>query len=350
MTVKNILDEIENDVIDVVNTNFIYNATRVVPHSDDGELTYERAIEKKGKLIETCVLFVDIRNSVALTEKHHTQTMGRIYTAFTKAVLKIARHHNGHTRNIIGDRVMIVFPATDSYTNAVDCAISINHIAKNIINKRFAGVAFKCGIGIDFGEIRVIKVGIQRQGTERGENKGLVWVGYPANIASRLTDIANKSIEETYYEVVRNPINPRAIKPLLGLPSLLGKPSYDPSFANILSGILSPASSYDPSAPYYLTSLETAEMTPEEFANNIQSFKDGELYMMGGKFIKFSKKTRSILYPAIIMTREVYNGYKNANPKRNDVVGNYWKEQKHGIKNVTNKIYGGDINWNLENK
>jgi adenylate cyclase len=55
------------------------------------------------------VLFVDIRNSVKLNEKHQTQTMGRIYTAFTKAILKIAYHHNGFVRNIIGDRVMIVF-------------------------------------------------------------------------------------------------------------------------------------------------------------------------------------------------------------------------------------------------
>ena len=331
MSVKSILEEIENDVIDVVRTSFIYNNTSLVPSPNDVQLTYERNAEKKGKLLETCVLFVDIRNSVALTEKHHTQTMGRIYTAFTKAVLKVARHHGGHTRNIIGDRVMIVFPKNNCFTNAVDCAISINHIAKYMINKQFNAVDFTCGIGIDYGELRVVKVGIQRNGNEAGENKGLVWVGYPANIASRLTDNANKTIVETYFEVTRNPINPRAIKPIF---------DYFPIF--------SVRPSYDPKASFYLSTVETVEMTSEEFANDISSVKDGELYMMGGKFIRFSKKTRKHIYPPILMTSEVYNGFKNANPERISITNNYWVEQKHQIKNITGKIYGGDIQWNIK--
>ena len=191
---KELYEEIQGDVEDVVKTSFIHNSTKIVPNLADEGLTYERGQEKKGKVINTCVLYVDIRNSVTLTKKHNNTTMGRVYTAFTKAVLKTARYHNGHTRNIIGDRVMIVFPNENCFTNAVDCAISINHIVKNIINKKFPDVDFKCGIGVDYGELRVIKVGIQRRGEEHGENKGLVWVGYPANHASRLTDNANKGL------------------------------------------------------------------------------------------------------------------------------------------------------------
>ncbi len=330
MGVKTILEEIENDIADVIKTNFSYNDTRVVPNALDSELTYESGTEKIGKKIETCVLYVDIRNSVALTEKHRTQTMGRIYTGFTKAVLKVARHHYGHTCNIIGDRVMIVFPSKDCYTNAVDCAISINHIAKYIINKQFTEVDFKCGIGIDYGELRVIKVGIQRHGTEKGENKGLVWVGYPANIASRLTDNANKIIEQPYFEVVRNPINRRAHRPMFGLSSIFGG-----------------MTNYDPKAPYYLSTVETVEMSIEEFANNINSIKDGELYMMGGNFIRFSKKTRTITYPEILMTNEVYSGFKNANQQRSSIQNKLWTEQQHQIKNVKSKIFGGNVIWSL---
>lgn len=330
MSVKNIIAEIEQDVIDVTKTTFVHNDTSVVPNLGDSELTYESGIAKKGKKIETCVLFVDIRNSVALTEKHHSQTMGRIYTAFTKAVLKIARHHNGHTRNIIGDRVMIVFPSKDCYTNAIDCAISINHISQYIINKHFKAVDFQCGIGIDFGELRVIKVGIQRNGTENGENKGLVWVGYPANIASRLTDVANKKIEETYYEVTRNPINPMAIRPLFDLSSILGG-----------------TPSYDPKAPLYLSTVEKVEMTPEEFANSICQYNNGDLFTSGGNLIKFEKKTRGISYPNILITETVFKGFKAANPTRKCIVNNYWSEQKHNINNVDAKIYGGGVIWDL---
>lgn len=331
MAVKNIIEEIEQDVADVSKTNFVYNDTALVPNSEDTGLTYERGTEKRGKKLCSCVLYVDIRNSVALTEKHHSLTMGKIYTAFTKAVLKIGRYHGGHTRNIIGDRVMIVFPENDCFTKAVDCAISINHISKYTITNQFPGVDFKCGVGIDFGELRIIKVGIQRNGNERGENKGLVWAGYPANIASRLTDNANKTIEDTYYEVVMNPINPMALRPAFTpLHSLFGG---------------SPA--YDPKAPLYLSTSRTVEMSPDEFAGKISQYSDGSLYMSGGKLISFTKKTRKTSYPPILMTEAVYEGFKKVNSTRKCVVNRYWSEQKHAIKNVTKKVIGGDVFWAL---
>lgn len=332
MTVKGILEEIEEDVIDVTRTNFVHNDTSVVPNLNDSGLTYERGKDKKGKKIKSCVLFVDIRNSVALTEKHNPQTMGRIYTTFAKAVLKVARHHNGHTRNIIGDRVMIVFPVENCFTNAVKCAISINHIASKIINKKFA-LNFKCGIGIDYGELRVIKVGIQRNGTENGENKGLVWVGYPANIASRLTDVANKTIEEDYFIVKRHPINPCAKQSLFGSP-LASK------YGNV--------SNYGSNAHFYLNTEEIVEMSVQEFANSIAQYNDGRLFSVDGKNIKFEKKVRKIEYPPILLSEIVYKGYKKANPQYNNDVNNILKEQRYQVKNVKSKIYGSNVTWKIE--
>ena len=121
------------------------NTSSKVPSLSDSDLTYESGDAKKGKCIETCVLFVDIRNSVELTRKHYTETMGRIYTAFTKGVLNAAREHNGYVRNIIGDRVMVVFPISNCIINAVNCAITINHISQ-MINRIFSNVDFHCGI------------------------------------------------------------------------------------------------------------------------------------------------------------------------------------------------------------
>mgnify|MGYP001036444040 CR=1 FL=1 len=329
MAVKDILTEIEQDVTDVTKTNFIYNTTALVPSAADAGLTYERGAEKKGKKLCSCVLYVDIRNSVALTEKHHSLTMGKIYTAFTKAVLKVARYHSGHTRNIIGDRVMVVFPESNCFTNAVDCAISINHISKYIITKQFPGVDFKCGIGIDYGELRIIKVGIQRNGNESGENKGLVWAGYPANIASRLTDNANKKIEENYYEVVMNPINPRAIRPAY------------PSLIPFLGG----QSTYDEKAPLYLSTTKTVEMSVEEFAGKVSQYSDGKLFMGGGNLIRFERKIRHNTFSPILLTEAVFEGFKKANLTRDDIIKGYWYEQKHQIKNVNCKVYGADVYW-----
>lgn len=328
--IKNLITEIETDVTDVINTSFTYSNTVNVPNRSDGQLTFERKVEKKGKILKTCVLYVDIRDSVGLTEKHHNITMGKIYTAFTKAVLKAAKHHSGHIRNIIGDRIMIVFPAEDCFKNAVECAISINHIAKNVIRKRFSAVDFKCGIGIDYGELRVIKVGVQRQGNEGTENRSLVWAGYPANIASRLTDVANKTIKETIFKVVRNPVNQaRYSYPISGLP--VGKPIINEK------------------EPPYLSREETVEMTSEEFLNNIWSYQGKPpLTLLGGKMISFSKEERSYSYPEILITSTVYNGYRSANPKANHIVNSYWKIQSRPVKNVTENIYGADLTWMID--
>jgi len=190
---QGMISEIEEDILDLKDKGFVFVNTTDVPSRDDSSFTFERGEDKRGKEIYTCVLFVDIRNSVQLTKSHSSETMGRIYTIFSKSMLKLAKHHNGSVRNIIGDRVMIVFPSENCFLNAVNCAISINHIAASI-DRIFSDVNFKCGIGIDYGQLKVIKVGLHRRGTENVDNKNLVWTGYPANLASRLTDVANKVV------------------------------------------------------------------------------------------------------------------------------------------------------------
>src|SRR5690606_1769140 len=58
-------------------------------------------------------------------------------------------------------------------------------------------VPFECGIGIDYGQMLITKAGAARRGAEREFYRSLVWLGRPANVASKLTDIANKSSTAT---------------------------------------------------------------------------------------------------------------------------------------------------------
>lgn len=336
MSVKDIINEIQTDISDVTKTNLTYTDTTLVPSTNDNGLTYERGKEKKGKKLCTCVLYVDIRNSVELTIKHHSVVMGKVYTAFTKAVLKIARHHNGHTRNIIGDRVMIVFPAENCFKNAIECATSINHIATKLISVLFPNVEFKCGIGIAHGKIKVIKVGIQRNGTESPENKGLVWAGKPANIASRLTDIANKSIPQQYFEVKFNPRNPNYKSPLgdFLFRSLFSKPaSHIPNYQ------------YDDFSPY-LKSENTLELSVEEFSSQIHDFSGSDVTIFQGRVTSFTKKNKTIKYDPILMTDSVYRGLKAIVPASSLLP--YIKDRsEYKINNVEEKIWGLNVTWNI---
>jgi len=332
---KDILNEIEADIIDINTKNFQYVATNEVPSRHDTSLTFERGLDKKGKELETCVLYVDIRNSVELTKKHHSLTMGRIYTAFSKAILKIARHHKGHVRNIIGDRVMVVFPKENCYTNALNCAISIYHISHYIINKVFTGVEFKCGIGIDYGILKVIKVGLHRRGSEGFDNKNLVWAGYPANIASRLTDVAHKSVDNSKMRVQYYPTNYAYLFPGLSDLGVLGRRRGLNRFSSI-------------SEKPYSSILQQDLLSNEEFVKRISFNADNGVSYNKGKFVSFDRMESKIDFPPILMTSRVFNGYKIANPSSDSITKNFWvKIDNHEIKNVDGDVYGGTVYWKI---
>lgn len=307
MDLKEFITDMKNMINDVHSKGFEYSISSKVPSLSDCDLTYESGETKKGKCIETCVLFVDIRNSVELTRKHDTETMGRIYTAFTKGVLNTAREYNGYVRNIIGDRVMVVFPVNDCFINAVNCAITINHIS-HMINEIFSNVDFHCGIGIDYGEMQVIKAGIERKGEENAENKGLVWVGKPANLASRLTDFAGKTIEDEFYNITGE----FYYNNLIGSP-----PDFKPSNGWVKSSRKLTATQLSREVYYSMDRLNIN-------IRNISSFK---------------KEMEPYNYKPILISDKVYTEYI----KQNTQVFEYWRQETRKIKDIPYKIWGANL-------
>lgn len=313
MDMNEFMASIKDMINDVCKKDFTYSASLKVPSLYDSDLTYESGEAKKGKYIETCVLFVDIRNSVELTRKYDSETMGRIYTAFTKGILNAAREHNGYVRNIIGDRVMVVFPVNDCFVNAVNCAITINHISQ-MINDIFTYVDFHCGIGIDYGEMRVIKVGIERKGDENTENKGLVWVGKPANFASRLTDFAGKTIEDEFYNVTGEFYHCGS----LGLPTFLSQPR---------KGWIK----------------ESRKLTAEQLANKLYYSSTNGLNISIHNISSFERIVEKYKYRPILISDKIYTEYI----KQNSQNSKYWRQETREIKDITYKVWGADLHWKL---
>jgi len=326
------LQEINDDIKDIINTKFEFTVTNTgkVPNFDDPSLTFETNQTKKGKTIETCVLYIDIRSSTDLSNQHQKETMGKLYTAFVKGMIYAAELHEGRVRNIIGDRVMVVFQPNNCFTNAVNCAITMNTIASQVINKHFKFNEFKCGIGIDYGRMLVLKIGIKKLGKERAPYKNLVWIGNPANIASKLTDLANKTITNTRFKIKYK----QFIFNLLSLSGLF------PGFKNIPSNQNS-----------YSEELTDGEFDSESFISNFDwNSTTNNFTYSGGKIEQFTKiKLQSIMSP-ILMTEKVYTEFKRLNPSRNDVINQYWKEQQNNIKQYNGKIFGGNLIWpSIEN-
>lgn len=293
-----------HDIIDdVFSTGFEFSKTSDVPSVDTQGLTYESGCDKKGKEIETCVLYVDIRDSVEMVKNTEVADMAKIYTAFVKTVSKIALEHKGVVRNIVGDRVMLLFPSDGCFRNSVECAVSINHACGYMDSILPYNISFRCGIGIDYGLMRVIKVGVERHGEENSEHKRLVWVGDAANIASRLTDYAHKTIEYTYYDVYyeqysteQNTFLPRNIR-----------------------------------------------MDPEELLTAV----DSKGLTLGKYNTEVTKKIEKESIPAILLSDRVYKEYSAACPFANDVAENMWSKITHPIENVIGDVFGASLIWDI---
>lgn len=318
MSRKDFFKNIETVIDDWKDTSFTFISKNDVPGLDDANLTYGNGEEKKGIEINTCVLFVDIRNSVQLTKDRQVRTMGKIYSVFAHCILLAAEEEGGYVRNIIGDRVMVVFPPDQCFTRAVFCAITINHITK-LINKKFDNFEFKCGIGIDYGRLSVMKVGIKKKGAENDDNKGLVWVGYPANFASRLTDCANKEFIDTIYKVDGEFYEYHYFKnPLLGRDS-----------------------------GYY---RKTLEFSPEEFAAKVYlSDYNHNLSLSSCKQVySIEEEEKKYLYKSILISDKVYQEYAKSAPEAKDIKNCWWKKQTRKIRDIDFDVWGASLTWILD--
>ena len=313
MAIEDILDTLDDEVSTINSSDFDIEITKTnyVPTDSDTNLTFENfdGKYKKVKTIETCVLYVDIRSSTKLNLQHYPKTMAKLYSSFIRSMIKAAENYNGKIRNIIGDRVMVVFDNSNCFTDAVNTAFLMNTISRKIINKRFKNNAFTCGIGIDFGKMMVAKCGTIKFGNESSSYKSLVWLGRPANIASKLTDFANKS-----------------------------------SSYKTISGV---------NVGFHYKYTDTwiwLFKTPEELVENIEfSYISPNMRYKDNNFKSFFATSKTISNydstPPILVTDSVYKGFKSNNPDADSIKNNWWKKQSRKIPDYSGSVYGCDVTF-----
>jgi adenylate cyclase len=246
-----------------------------------------------------------MRRSTELSFQHRRPTVAKLYTAFVRAMTRAASEYGGEVRGIIGDRVMVIFEQSNCFAMAYDTAILINSVCKYIINPRFLHNEVEFGIGIDYGRMMATKTGIRRHGAAQQSYRSLVWLGRPANVASKLTDNANKSKETC---------NPVVVK-----------------------------ARYDYGAgPVWRTEW------PHEF---VQSFTynplNGAHWHQNPAFRELRYETQTFTTrpatPPILMTEAVYNGLKRARPNDSSITNGWLKTIDLKISGYTGTIYGADV-------
>lgn len=161
MGLKEVLTEVngETNVINSSNFNISVRDTLTLPSLDDSDITFENFDDnsKKVKLVETCVMYTDIRQSTKLNIEQKPVTLSKLYSSFVRGTIKCAMHYGGKVRNIVGDRVMVLFDPADCFKNAVNTAILLNTFSIFILNRHFKNDEIRCGIGIDYGKMLATK-------------------------------------------------------------------------------------------------------------------------------------------------------------------------------------------------
>lgn len=283
--------------------------TDVVPSGDDPDITYPNLAtgRLKCKLIETCVIHVDLRRSTNISFDHRRATLAKLYSGFIRAMVRCAGQFGGKVRGIVGDRVMVIFNRDGCFGNAIDTAVLMNSVAKFLLDERFSGDDVACGIGIDYGKMLATKVGIIKRGTENTENKSLVWLGKPANAASKLTDAANK-IQTNEIPIVREGLH------------------------------------------YPTTGAWTwHDRDPIEFVESLEKTFSSILRHPNEYFSSFYTTSRAAFEgtPPILMTKAVYEGFKRERPDAQEVRNGWYGEHQVPLAGSTETVYGGDVHYTI---
>jgi class 3 adenylate cyclase len=181
---KDIIDKVKS----IVDTDFTTDNVTYVPRIDNSKLTFGNS----GLKFEATTLFIDMRGSTKVLNKHNKTTVAKIHMSYFHAIVKIANANNGHVRSFNGDSALVFFQGTtkDALSNAVITAMKIKFMLSdsddgiNTMLKKYSEIDF--GIGIDDGEILCTKVGVGGE-----HNRDLFWIGNCVNKSTKIGDKCN---------------------------------------------------------------------------------------------------------------------------------------------------------------
>jgi class 3 adenylate cyclase len=164
-----------------------YQENKGIPGRDS--LTFSN-----GYYVDVTVLFIDMRGSKALSERHNRPVLAKIYRAYISELVAVFRGNSKISEIYIeGDGLWAVF---DTRTKVdVDEAFKSAYTAASLIDilnvklKRKGYSTISVGIGLDDGESLFIKAGYKGSGINE-----VVWLGRVVGQAATLCKNGNRTI------------------------------------------------------------------------------------------------------------------------------------------------------------
>jgi adenylate cyclase len=139
--------------------------------------------------IQMCAFAIDLRGSTELLDAHQKKTAGKIHKAFLYATAAIVNHYGGYIRNFRGDGLLAFWPADykNQISKAVRAALALKYMLNQKLQSRFSEYSeIDFGIGIDWGEVYVLRVGVPRDPNDND----LVFIGKCVNYAVAISEQA----------------------------------------------------------------------------------------------------------------------------------------------------------------
>lgn len=190
---------IDSKVAEIIDDAFETSDITYIPDINDSNLTFGN----KGLKLTATVLYIDMRGSTAILNKHNRTSVAKIHKAYFHTIVTIAKSLGGEVRSFNGDGMLVLFQGTTKakLSNSVTAAMKMKWMLTSADSKvkkkmeKYTSVDF--GIGIHYGDILCTKVGIAGE-----NNRDLVWIGNAVNKSVKIGDKIHNDIgiSATVYE------------------------------------------------------------------------------------------------------------------------------------------------------
>lgn len=184
----------------IASSDISFEELNEIPSRD--KLTYTN-----GFYVNCSALFVDIRDSSQLPNKHTRPKLAKLYRTFLSEIVAIMNGNNICAEvNIVGDCVSGIFN-TPIKTNIDLVFITAARISSliDVMNHKFSKNTIEqidVGIGLSYGRALMIKAGFNGSGIN-----DIVWMGDVVNEASKLASYGNRTytdreimVSNTFYQ------------------------------------------------------------------------------------------------------------------------------------------------------
>lgn len=174
-----------DEILNASNTSF--EDADSIPSRD--KLTY-----KNGYYVNCTAVFVDIRDSSSMTDKHKRPVLAKIYRSFISEMVALMNGEaNSREVNIHGDCVWGVYETP--FKTDIDAAFSLAARVcslVDVLNYKLEKKGYEqisVGVGMDYGRALMILAGYKGSGI-----KDVIWMGDVVNNASHLCNEANSGL------------------------------------------------------------------------------------------------------------------------------------------------------------